>query len=831
MPQSVHTITQTREWLDRRRLRVQGRTAGAVRRRAHRAREPLRPRLPDPQGRARGDAGRAIRWPCRALRARARDEPLLRRLRRHRRHPRAVRAHRERRHRDVATPRRRRRARPAVRSRARRAVRLPDEPRPHRDGRVRSDRRARCASTPQLRDPSWLWNRQLNAMDWSTEGRLHPTAHHMVYQGWRPEGGHAADARAVPRPRRAARCGRREETAPLLLSVSMPDLVPTSHHEWALDDFPSSPIFVPRDPDATRHESARGLATRAATTASSSCRSSPTPASGSRCSTPPPSATDRSRHDRRPIDAVPFLLHAAWMPAVATAPGRAAQRVRRRARSRRRAARRPCRGRASPSPTTSRRSTDRMTGVINVRRDPYLSGVYAPVDTERDDADLADHGAPARRRSCGMYPAQRSEPDVRAEGPLPRLRRRRHGPRRHASPMGGRRTATGGCAPTGSRPRCAPVTRSTAAWPTATSRLAGGDRRRPADEERGQHQRDPPRGTHPVSLGGRLGRPSSTPDLSTIGAVRLRRRVRRAVHRAPQARSRHRRDARLRLLAVPAVPHLPRGRRRRHARADGRHRPPGAGDDARLRDHRPARGVPRRAGRLRLRSRSRRAGRCSSWKPELGTRFGVLDRDGGGRRGVGRDRPLLRLPLPQRVVLARRPHGHRRRRAGCRGWTSAWTPRAATADADSWLHRFTIDLDAAARRATSRSPSSPATSRGSRRRWRARPPVRVLRELLVGRGRGRRLRLGHQGRLRRRAPTATHVYGAATAVSGEAVFAPDPGRRPPRTAVGCSTSSPTGSTDDPTSWSSTRRRSKRWRGSHFRQRVPFGFHGNWLAAG
>ena len=40
----------------------------------------------------------------------------------------------------------------------------------------------------QLRDPSWLWNRQLNAMDWSTEGRLRPTAHHMLYQGWRPEG-------------------------------------------------------------------------------------------------------------------------------------------------------------------------------------------------------------------------------------------------------------------------------------------------------------------------------------------------------------------------------------------------------------------------------------------------------------------------------------------------------------------------------------------------------------------------------------------------------------------------------------------------------------------
>ena len=46
------------------------------------------------------------------------------------------------------------------------------------------------------------------------------------------------------------------------------------------------------------------------------------------------------------------------------------------------------------------------------------------------------------------------------------------------------------------------------------------------------------------------------------------------------------------------VPALPRGRRRRRAGAQRRHRPPGAGDDARLRHHRAPRRVPRLADRV-----------------------------------------------------------------------------------------------------------------------------------------------------------------------------------------------------------------------------------------
>ena len=39
-----------------------------------------------------------------------------------------------------------------------------------------------------------------------------------------------------------------EETAPLVMSCTRDDLAVTAVHEFGLDDFPTSPIFVPRDP-------------------------------------------------------------------------------------------------------------------------------------------------------------------------------------------------------------------------------------------------------------------------------------------------------------------------------------------------------------------------------------------------------------------------------------------------------------------------------------------------------------------------------------------------------------------------------------------------------
>ena len=102
----------------------------------------------------------------------------------------------------------------------------------------------------ELRDPRRLWTRQLNAMDWSTEGMSRPTSHHMVNQGWRPEAitqrmlalyGDRVDRTLWPT----------EETPPLVVTASRDDLAVTAEHELAMDDFPTSPIFVPRDPGAT----------------------------------------------------------------------------------------------------------------------------------------------------------------------------------------------------------------------------------------------------------------------------------------------------------------------------------------------------------------------------------------------------------------------------------------------------------------------------------------------------------------------------------------------------------------------------------------------------
>ncbi|MEO6629275.1 MAG: carotenoid oxygenase family protein, partial [Aquihabitans sp.] len=42
---------------------------------------------------------------------------------------------------------------------------------------------AKVTHHAELRDPERLWTRQLNAMDWSTEGMSRPTSHHMVNQG------------------------------------------------------------------------------------------------------------------------------------------------------------------------------------------------------------------------------------------------------------------------------------------------------------------------------------------------------------------------------------------------------------------------------------------------------------------------------------------------------------------------------------------------------------------------------------------------------------------------------------------------------------------------
>lgn len=101
----------------------------------------------------------------------------------------------------------------------------------------------------EQRDPQRLWGRQLNAIDWSTEGRSDPTVHHTVHQGWRPEAVTQAMLH-VYRDRVDRSIWPENETPPLVVTSSMPDLQVVASHELAMDDMPTSPIFVPRDPGA-----------------------------------------------------------------------------------------------------------------------------------------------------------------------------------------------------------------------------------------------------------------------------------------------------------------------------------------------------------------------------------------------------------------------------------------------------------------------------------------------------------------------------------------------------------------------------------------------------
>jgi all-trans-8'-apo-beta-carotenal 15,15'-oxygenase len=97
----------------------------------------------------------------------------------------------------------------------------------------------------ELRDPSQLWTRQLSALDYSADGMAKPTARHSVHHGWRPEA-ITQEMVELYRDRVNQSLWPTDETPPLLTTASMPDLKLTAIHAFAMDDFPTSPIFVPR---------------------------------------------------------------------------------------------------------------------------------------------------------------------------------------------------------------------------------------------------------------------------------------------------------------------------------------------------------------------------------------------------------------------------------------------------------------------------------------------------------------------------------------------------------------------------------------------------------
>ena len=92
----------------------------------------------------------------------------------------------------------------------------------------------------------WTWNLQLSAMDWSPAGRTNPTHHHVVFQGRRP-GAMSRRILDVYRDRIDESQVSAEEQGATLATFRRGDLaLHSSWHYSATDDFPSSPIFVPR---------------------------------------------------------------------------------------------------------------------------------------------------------------------------------------------------------------------------------------------------------------------------------------------------------------------------------------------------------------------------------------------------------------------------------------------------------------------------------------------------------------------------------------------------------------------------------------------------------
>jgi carotenoid cleavage dioxygenase-like enzyme len=100
-----------------------------------------------------------------------------------------------------------------------------------------------------LEEPDRYWATQLSAMDWSGEGQERPTRHHMLFGGYRPE--------AIAERYLDLYAGRvdpsvlpGEETPSVLATLDRDTLKPATDFVFPLDEYPTSPCFVPRDPGA-----------------------------------------------------------------------------------------------------------------------------------------------------------------------------------------------------------------------------------------------------------------------------------------------------------------------------------------------------------------------------------------------------------------------------------------------------------------------------------------------------------------------------------------------------------------------------------------------------
>jgi carotenoid cleavage dioxygenase-like enzyme len=170
----------------------------------------------------------------------------------------------------------------------------------------------------RMSEPERLWATQLSALDWSGPGQRHPTVHHLLTSGYHPE---AVTQRALALYADRVDPGDlpTEEVAPALVTLDRRTLAPGSEWRFAEGEYPTSPCFAPRvdETSASRYTPAD-------------------PGGHDGWLVVPVLSDDGFRVDvfdaadvgRGPVaglraphaETVPFLIHSAWMPAAGTAP-------------------------------------------------------------------------------------------------------------------------------------------------------------------------------------------------------------------------------------------------------------------------------------------------------------------------------------------------------------------------------------------------------------------------------------------------------------------------------------------------------------------------------
>ncbi len=186
-------------------------------------------------------------------------------------------------------------------------------------GLVRFDpETAQITELAVLEDPTRWWATQLSAVDWSPAGCAVPTRHHQVFSGWKPE---LTIERALALYEREGRIDRsslpRDEQPGTLVSVDRANLRPTGEWAFGLDDYPCSPCFVPRERaerdsgrgDAGGHDGWVIVPVLNDDRFRVEVFDAATPSGGPMAVLAAPVGTT-----------VPILLHAAWMPAARPAP-------------------------------------------------------------------------------------------------------------------------------------------------------------------------------------------------------------------------------------------------------------------------------------------------------------------------------------------------------------------------------------------------------------------------------------------------------------------------------------------------------------------------------